>query len=52
VEYHTKMLACFLLSKLGRLLILSLRMWSVFFMLWLVEITMAKCVNSKQVAYE
>ena len=31
---------------------INLRMWSVFFMLWLVEIRIARCVTSKRTAYE
>ena len=31
---------------------ISLRMWSVFFMLWLVEIRIARCVISKRAVYE
>ena len=31
---------------------ISLRMWRVFFMLWLVEIRISRCVTSKRSAYE
>ena len=31
---------------------ISLRMWRVFFMLWLVGIKMARCITSKRSAYE
>ena len=31
---------------------INLRMWSVFFMLWLVGIRMVRCITSKRAAYE
>ena len=31
---------------------ISLRMWRVFFMLWLIGVRKAKCVTSKRAAYE
>ena len=31
---------------------ISLRMWRVFFMLWLVVIRIARCITSKRSAYE